>query len=421
MVDVILGLQWGDEGKGKIADFLTPQYHVVARFQGGPNAGHSLEFEGKKFVLNTIPSGIFRQETLNLIGNGVVIDPVRLKQEIGRISDECPNYKERLLISKKAHLILPTHRILDAASEASKGAGKIGSTLRGIGPTYRDKVGRSGLRVGDILHSDFATLYRQATEAHLRLIEHYGYSDFDLNAEETAFFEAVEFLKGHQLINSEYFINDCIAQGKKILAEGAQGSLLDIEFGTYPFVTSSTTLSGGVCSGLGIAPKHIGKVYGIFKAYCTRVGSGPFPTELFDQTGEDLRRIGHEYGATTGRERRCGWLDLVALKYACMLNGVDELIMMKGDVLNGMDSISAATAYRYDGAEHQQVPSNMVNTPVEPIYSQHKGWSRDIDLSKGYDAMDQEFRDYIEYIEQYIGHSISVISMGPEREKTLQR
>ncbi len=421
MVDVILGLQWGDEGKGKIADFLTPQYHVVARFQGGPNAGHSLEFEGKKFVLNTIPSGIFRQDTLNLIGNGVVIDPVRLQQEIGRISDECPNYKERLLISKKAHLILPTHRILDAASEASKGVGKIGSTLRGIGPTYRDKVGRSGLRVGDILHSDFASIYRQATAAHLRLIEHYGYTDFDLKAEEIAFFEAVEFLKGHQLINSEYFINDCIAQGKKILAEGAQGSMLDIEFGTYPFVTSSTTLSGGVCSGLGIAPKHIGKVYGIFKAYCTRVGSGPFPTELFDQTGEDLRRIGHEYGATTGRERRCGWLDLVALKYACMLNGVDELIMMKGDVLNGMDNISAATAYQYEGAEHKQVPSNMVNTPVEPVYSQHKGWSKDIDLIKGYDAMDQEFRDYIEYIEQYIGHRISVISMGPEREKTLQR
>ncbi|MFZ9754473.1 MAG: adenylosuccinate synthase [Bacteroidia bacterium] len=421
MVDVILGLQWGDEGKGKIADFLTPQYHVVARFQGGPNAGHSLEFEGKKFVLNTIPSGIFRQDTLNLIGNGVVIDPVRLQQEIGRIAHECPNYKERLLISKKAHLILPTHRILDAASEASKGAGKIGSTLRGIGPTYRDKVGRSGIRVGDILHPDFAQLYQQATHAHMRMIEHYGYSDFDLKAEETAFFEAVEFLKGHQLINSEYFLNDCIQQGKKILAEGAQGSLLDIEFGTYPYVTSSTTLSGGVCSGLGIAPKHIGKVYGIFKAYCTRVGSGPFPTELFNQTGEDLRRIGHEYGATTGRERRCGWLDLVALKYACMLNGVDELIMMKGDVLNGMPEIAAATAYRYDGAEHEQVPSNMVNTPVEPVYSLHKGWSDQIDLSKGYDAMDLEFRQYIEYIEAYIGHRISVISMGPEREKTLQR
>lgn len=421
MIDVILGLQWGDEGKGKIADYLTPNYDLVARFQGGPNAGHSLEFEGKKFVLNTIPSGIFRKNTLNLIGNGVVIDPVRLKEEIGRIVNECPDYSSRLLISKKAHLILPTHRILDAASEAAKGEEKIGSTLRGIGPTYKDKIGRSGLRVGDILESDFLKRYQNAVNEHLKQIEFLGYTQFDLQAEQTAFFDAVEFLKTHQLVNSEYLIHDMISQGKKILAEGAQGSLLDVEFGTYPFVTSSNTLTGGVCTGLGVAPKHINKVYGIFKAYCTRVGSGPFPTELDDETGEKMRQIGNEFGATTGRKRRTGWLDLVALKYTCMLNGVDDLIMMKGDVLNGFEELNVATSYRVNGEVSNQVPANLCSAKVEPIYESFAGWSSEMNLTAGFDAMDDTFKNYVDFIENYIGSKISVISMGPGRDETLTR
>ncbi len=421
MIDVILGLQWGDEGKGKIADYLTPNYDLVARFQGGPNAGHSLEFEGKKFVLNTIPSGIFRKNTLNLIGNGVVIDPVRLKEEIGRIINECPDYSSRLLISKKAHLILPTHRILDAASEASKGEAKIGSTLRGIGPTYRDKIGRNGLRVGDILEADFQKRYDSTVNEHLKQIEFLGYTQFDLEAEQKSFFEAIEFLKTHQLVNSEYLIHEMISQGKKILAEGAQGSMLDVEFGTYPYVTSSNTLTGGVCTGLGVAPKHINKVYGIFKAYCTRVGSGPFPTELDDETGEKMRQIGNEFGATTGRKRRTGWLDLVALKYTCMLNGVDDLIMMKGDVLNGFDELNVATEYAINGEKTSQVPANLCSTDVEPIYQSFPGWSSDMNLSAGFDAMDDSFKNYVEFIENYIGSKISVISMGPGRDETLTR
>jgi len=421
MIDVILGLQWGDEGKGKIADYLTPNYDLVARFQGGPNAGHSLEFEGKKFVLNTIPSGIFRKNTLNLIGNGVVIDPVRLKEEIGRIINECPDYSSRLLISKKAHLILPTHRILDAASEASKGEAKIGSTLRGIGPTYRDKIGRSGLRVGDILEADFQKRYDSTVYEHLKQIEFLGYTQFDLEAEQKSFFEAIEFLKTHQLVNSEYLIHEMISQGKKILAEGAQGSMLDVEFGTYPYVTSSNTLTGGVCTGLGVAPKHINKVYGIFKAYCTRVGSGPFPTELDDETGEKMRQIGNEFGATTGRKRRTGWLDLVALKYTCMLNGVDDLIMMKGDVLNGFDELNVATEYSINGEKTSQVPANLCSTDVEPIYQSFPGWSSDMNLSAGFDAMDDSFKNYVAFIETYIGSNISVISMGPGRDETLTR
>ncbi len=421
MIDVILGLQWGDEGKGKIADYLTPNYDLVARFQGGPNAGHSLEFEGKKFVLNTIPSGIFRKNTLNLIGNGVVIDPVRLKEEIGRIVNECPDYSSRLLISKKAHLILPTHRILDAASEAAKGEEKIGSTLRGIGPTYKDKIGRSGLRVGDILESDFLKRYQNAVNEHLKQIEFLGYTQFDLESEQIAFFEAVEFLKTHQLVNSEYLIHDMISQGKKILAEGAQGSLLDVEFGTYPFVTSSNTLTGGVCTGLGVAPKHINKVYGIFKAYCTRVGSGPFPTELENETGEKMRQIGNEFGATTGRKRRTGWLDLVALKYTCMLNGVDDLIMMKGDVLNGFEELNVATSYRVNGEVSSQVPANLCSAKVEPIYESFPGWSTEMNLTAGFDAMDDTFKNYVDFIENYIGSKISVISMGPGRDETLTR
>jgi adenylosuccinate synthase len=421
MIDVILGLQWGDEGKGKIADYLTPKYDMVARFQGGPNAGHSLEFEGKKFVLNTIPSGIFRKGILNLIGNGVVIDPVRLRDEIDRIKDECPDYKERLQISKKAHLILPTHRILDAASEAAKGKDKIGSTLRGIGPTYRDKIGRSGLRVGDVLEDDFQKRYDKVREQHLQQIAFLGFTDFDIEKEESLFFESLEFFKTLTLVNSEYLIHSYIKQGKKILAEGAQGSLLDVEFGTYPFVTSSNTLSGGVCSGLGVAPKHIRKVYGIFKAYCTRVGSGPFPTELDDTTGDYLREVGHEFGATTGRTRRTGWLDLVALKYTAMLNGVDELIMMKGDVLNGMEELKVATEYEIKGNNTQEMPANLCSTAVNPIYQSFPGWSKEISLENGYEAMDNTFKEYVDFIEKYVESEISVISMGPGRDETLVR
>ncbi len=421
MIDVILGLQWGDEGKGKIADYLTPKYDMVARFQGGPNAGHSLEFEGKKFVLNTIPSGIFRKGILNLIGNGVVIDPVRLRDEIDRIKDECPDYKERLQISKKAHLILPTHRILDAASEAAKGKDKIGSTLRGIGPTYRDKIGRSGLRVGDVLEDDFQKRYEKVREQHLQQIAFLGFTDFDIEKEESLFFESLEFFKTLTLVNSEYLIHSYIKQGKKILAEGAQGSLLDVEFGTYPFVTSSNTLSGGVCSGLGVAPKHIRKVYGIFKAYCTRVGSGPFPTELDDTTGDYLREVGHEFGATTGRTRRTGWLDLVALKYTAMLNGVDELIMMKGDVLNGMEELKVATEYEIKGNNTQEMPANLCSTAVNPVYQSFPGWSKEISLENGYEAMDNTFKEYVDFIEKYVESEISVISMGPGRDETLVR
>jgi len=421
MIDVILGLQWGDEGKGKIADYLTPKYDMVARFQGGPNAGHSLEFEGKKFVLNTIPSGIFRKGIVNLIGNGVVIDPIRLRDEIDRIKDECPDYKERLQISKKAHLILPTHRILDAASEAAKGKDKIGSTLRGIGPTYRDKIGRSGLRVGDVLEDDFQKRYEKIREQHLQQIAFLGFTDFDIQKEETLFFESLEFFKTLTLVNSEYLIHSYIKQGKKILAEGAQGSLLDVEFGTYPFVTSSNTLSGGVCSGLGVAPKHIRKVYGIFKAYCTRVGSGPFPTELDDTTGDYLREVGHEFGATTGRTRRTGWLDLVALKYTAMLNGVDELIMMKGDVLNGMEELKVATEYEIKGNNTQEMPANLCSTAVNPIYQSFPGWSKEISLENGYEAMDNTFKEYVDFIEKYVESKISVISMGPGRDETLVR
>ncbi|MBM3921550.1 MAG: adenylosuccinate synthase [Sphingomonadales bacterium] len=421
MVDVILGLQWGDEGKGKIADFLTPQYDIVARFQGGPNAGHSLEFEGKKFVLNTIPSGIFRKGILNIIGNGVVVDPIRLLAEIDRIKDECPDYAERLLVSKKAHLILPTHRILDAASEASKGDAKIGSTLRGIGPTYRDKTGRSGLRIGDALEADFIDRYKQTVEMHLTQIASLGYTQFNLQEEETAFFAALEDLKKLQLVNSEYLINEAIQQGKKILAEGAQGSMLDVEFGSYPFVTSSTTLAGGVCSGLGVAPKQIRKVYGIFKSYCTRVGGGPFPTELNDDMGELLRKKGHEFGATTGRPRRTGWLDMVALKYTCMLNGVDELIMMKSDVMCDIPEVKAATSYTIHGEETNQVPANLCSTDVLPNYRTFTGFGAHLDHSGGFDALPDSFKDYITFIEENLNTPIRVISLGPERDKTIVR
>lgn len=419
MVDIILGLQWGDEGKGKIADFLTPRYDIVARFQGGPNAGHSLEFEGKKFVLNTIPSGIFRKGTQNLIGNGVVVDPIRLLAEIDRIKNEVPDYSERLLISKKAHLILPTHRILDAAGEKAKGENKIGSTLRGIGPAYRDKTGRAGLRIGDIMDPNFDKIYRQAMEAHLWQIQNYAYTDFDLQAEEKEFLESVEVLRKMQLINSEYWINEQIASGKKVLAEGAQGSMLDVEFGTYPFVTSSNTMAGGACTGLGVAPNKIGKVYGIFKAYCTRVGGGPFPTELEDETGEWLRQKGHEFGATTGRPRRTGWLDLVALNYACMINGVDSLIMMKSDILDEIEEVKVATEYIVNGETVNQIPANLCTTRTEPIYKTFEGWKTTLDSTKKLGELPVQFQNYIEFIENYISKEIDIISLGPERDKTI--
>ena len=421
MVDVILGLQWGDEGKGKIADFLTPKYDIVARFQGGPNAGHSLEFEGKKFVLNTIPSGIFHKNTQNVIGNGVVIDPVRLFEEIGRFVAEVPDYASRLYVSKKAHLILPTHRIVDAALENDKGDKKIGSTLRGIGPTYRDKTGRHGVRVGDILLPDFKARYEEARNRHLEQINWLKFTDFDLAAEEKEFFIALEKLRALQLINSEYFINDAIKAGKKILAEGAQGSMLDVDFGTYPYVTSSSTITAGVCNGLGIAPKHIGKVYGIFKAYCTRVGSGPFPTEDHGPDGEWLRTKGHEFGATTGRPRRTGWLDLVALRYTCMLNGVDELIMIKSDILCGRPSIKVCEAYNICGETTKEVPATLVEETVEAVYTELPGWEGPLDYSTGFDKLDDTFKDYVAYVEKAIDTRIKIISLGPERENTIVR
>ncbi|MFM6983909.1 MAG: adenylosuccinate synthase [Chitinophagaceae bacterium] len=417
-VDVVLGLQWGDEGKGKIADFLTPNYQVIARFQGGPNAGHSLKFNGQTHVLNTIPSGIFHDSCLNIIGNGVVVDPVRIKAEIERVEAAGANVRKNLVFSKKAHLILPTHRLLDAASEHAKGEAKIGSTLRGIGPTYRDKIGRNGLRIGDIFTADFAKKYNAIKEDHIKLIGFLGYTDFDMPALEAEFFEAIEFLKSFNNSDSEYLVNSLIPS-KKILAEGAQGSMLDIDFGSYPFVTSSNTVSGGVCNGLGIAPQHIGTVYGIFKAYCTRVGSGPFPTELLDETGEELRKKGHEFGATTGRPRRCGWLDLVALKYAIMLSGVNYLIMMKSDVLSEFNEIKVCTAYKVDGVETTQVPYDLCNSSVEPVYKTFKGWTEDLTICRSKSDLPANFNTYLEFLEAELGMPIQIISVGPDREQTI--
>ena len=420
MIDVILGLQWGDEGKGKIADFLTPHYDVVARFQGGPNAGHSLEMNGKKHVLNTIPSGIFHPNCINLIGNGVVIDPVRLKEEITRTELAGAPVRDNLYISKKAHLILPCHKLLDAASEASKGDKKIGSTLRGIGPTYRDKIGRSGIRTGDIFLEGFEQKYQETHARAMALVEYFGYSDFDLQSLENDFFESIEYLRGFKFVNSEYFINQKIAEGKKILAEGAQGSMLDVDFGSYPFVTSSNTITGGVCVGLGVAPKHIKSVKGIFKAYCTRVGSGPFPSELDNAEGQLLRDKGHEYGATTGRPRRTGWVDLVALKYAIMLNGVDELIMMKGDILSGFESIKAAVAYSVNGISTDEVPFEVCDSEVKAEYQDIKGWKEDISQMKTYGVLPTTFKEYHKFLEDYLGTPIKIISVGPDRAQTIR-
>jgi adenylosuccinate synthase len=413
-----LGLQWGDEGKGKIADFLTPNYQIIARFQGGPNAGHSLKFNGKTHVLNTIPSGIFHENTTNVIGNGVVVDPVRIKSEIERVIEAGADVKQNLLFSKKAHVILPTHRLLDAASEHAKGDAKIGSTLRGIGPTYRDKIGRNGVRLGDLFHPNFKQKYETIKKEQLALVEFLGYNDFDINALDQEFFEACEFLKGFKFEDTEYFINAAIPT-HKILAEGAQGSMLDIDFGSYPFVTSSNTISGGVCNGLGIAPQNIGNVYGIFKAYCTRVGSGPFPSELLDDTGELLRKKGNEFGATTGRPRRCGWLDLVALKYAIMLSGVNRLIMMKSDVLSEFDEVKVAVAYKVNDSETNQIPYDLCNEKVEPIYKSFKGWSEDLTICRKKSDLPKNFLDYIQYLEAELALPIYIISVGPDREQTI--
>lgn len=418
-VDVVLGLQWGDEGKGKIVDVLAASYPIVARFQGGPNAGHSLHFEGKKFVLHSIPSGVFRKGAVNVIGNGVVIDPIIFKHECEEIEAMGVPVRERVMISKKAHLILPTHRIIDAASEASKGKSKIGSTLKGIGPTYMDKTGRNGLRVGDILTPDFSERFTSLKNKHKIFLKQY---DFEYNAEEheAEWLDAIEYMRSFNLIDGEYVVNRFLADNKKILAEGAQGSMLDIDFGSYPFVTSSSTTCAGACIGLGVAPGKIGSVYGIFKAYCTRVGSGPFPTELNDATGEELRQKGFEFGATTGRPRRTGWLDLVALKYAIMISGVTNLIMMKADVLDTFDTIKVATAYKVNGVETNQVPYDTY-AEIEPVYKEFKGWKKDLVNIKKEEELPFEFMNYVRFIEKELGVPISIISLGPDREQTIER
>ena len=418
-VDVVLGLQWGDEGKGKIVDVLANSYPVIARFQGGPNAGHSLHFEGKKFVLHTVPSGVFRKNATNIIGNGVVIDPIIFREECEGIEATGVPVKERIMISKKAHLILPTHKILDAASEAAKGKSKIGSTLKGIGPTYMDKTGRNGLRVGDILTADFAERFKTLKDKHIATLSQF---DFEYNAEEkeAEWMAAIEYLKQFNLVDGEYVANKYLNENKKILAEGAQGTMLDVDFGSYPFVTSSSTTCAGVCTGMGVAPTKIGKVYGIFKAYCTRVGSGPFPTELNDETGEELRRKGFEFGATTGRPRRTGWLDLPALKYAIMIDGVTELIMMKADVLDTFETIKVCTGYKVDGVETDQVPYDTY-AEIEPIYKEFKGWNKDLSQITREEELPFEFMNYVRFIEKELNVPISVISLGPDRIQTIFR
>lgn len=417
-LDVVLGLQWGDEGKGKIVDVLAGQYPVVARFQGGPNAGHSLHFEGKSFVLRSIPSGIFRKDAINIVGNGVVLDPITFRQECENIEKTGVPVKERIAVAKKAHLILPTHRLLDAANEAAMGKGKIGSTLKGIGPTYTDKVSRNGLRVGDILAGDFQERYNKLKNKHIKQLQQMDFK-CDPDAEEAAFMDAVEYLRQFRLVDCEYFVNNEL-KTKSILAEGAQGSMLDIDYGSYPFVTSSSTACAGACIGLGVPPSKIGHVYGIFKAYCTRVGSGPFPTELFDETGEKLRKIGNEFGAVTGRPRRTGWLDLVALKYAVMISGVTDLIMMKSDCLDSFETIKVCTSYRVDGAETDQVPFDTY-ADIEPVYTEFKGWNADLTGYRSESALPSEFKEYISFMENYLGVPIKIISLGPDRDATIMR
>ena len=419
-VDVILGLQWGDEGKGKVVDVLTPNYQVVARFQGGPNAGHTLEFNGEKYVLRSIPSGIFQGGKVNVIGNGVVLDPILFREEATALAASGHDLSKQLCISKKAHLILPTHRILDAAYEAAKGSSKIGTTGKGIGPTYTDKISRNGVRVGDILSPDFQTIYLRAKHRHENILHSLGY-DYDVAELETQWFEALDYLRSFRLIDSEYEINRLLLEGKSVLAEGAQGALLDVDFGSYPFVTSSSTVCAGACTGLGVAPNRIGEVFGIFKAYCTRVGSGPFPTELFDETGAELRRIGHEFGAVTGRERRCGWLDLVALKYAIMVDGVTQLIMMKSDVMNDFDTIKVAVAYDMNGRQTDEFPYSVDGVEINPVYREFQGWKCDLRDCRRYEDFPEAFRRYVEFIEQETGVPVKIISVGPDREETIVR
>lgn len=419
-VDVLLGLQWGDEGKGKIVDVLAPKYDVVARFQGGPNAGHTLEFDGIKHVLHQIPSGIFREKTKNVIGNGVVLDPIVFKTEIEKLEKYNLNVKANLFISKKATLIVPTHRLLDQAYEKAKGVDKIGSTLKGIGPSYQDKVGRQGLRVGDVLASTFKEKFNKLTNIHFNILKNHDIQ-YDWNALHAQFIEAVEFLKQFKLIDSEYFINNELKAGSSILAEGAQGSLLDIDFGSYPFVTSSSTVSAGACTGLGVAPSHIGEVYGIFKAYSTRVGSGPFPTELLDEEGEKMRKEGNEFGSTTGRPRRCGWIDLPSLKYSIMINGVTQLLMMKADVLNIFPIIKICTKYKLsNGTITETVPYELVNEKIEPIYIEIKGWQTSLEgITES--KMPQELAQYIDFLEKALGVPITLLSTGPDRTQTTHR
>ena len=416
-VDVIVGLQWGDEGKGKVVDYLSPKYDMIARFQGGPNAGHTIKFDGNKYVLHIIPSGIFHSDKINLIGSGVVIDPVILMQEINQLEDKGFEVKEKLFISKKAHLILPSHKWIDAASEYAKGKLKIGSTLKGIGPTYMDKTGRNGLRVGDMFLKNFKDKYNALKEKHLRFLKQFdNLPDFDIDKEEARFFDSLQKLGEYNIINAEYFINDFLDKGKSVLAEGAQGTMLDINHGTYPYVTSSSTITAGVALGLGVAPSRIGRVIGIVKAYTTRVGSGPFPTELHDETGEKLRDIGQEYGATTGRERRCGWIDLAQLKYAVMLNGVTDIALTKLDVLSGFDTVKAAVAYEYeDGTQSTELPYDLVNIPVKPIYKEYKAWQEPIMDIREKEALPLNAKSYIEALEKYLDTPISFISVGPER------
>ena len=418
-VDVLLGLQWGDEGKGKIVDVLTPKYDIIARFQGGPNAGHTLEFEGIKHVLHTIPSGIFRKEVLNIVGNGVVIDPVIFQKELEKLAPFNIDFKKNLLISKKAHLILPTHRLLDAASETAKGKNKIGSTLKGIGPTYMDKTGRNGLRVGDIFAPNFREKYDALVEKHVGILKHYDGFEYDLTELEGPWMEGIEVLRGLTAIDSEHFLNQQMKAGKRILAEGAQGTMLDIDFGTYPFVTSSNTVTAGTCTGLGIAPNKIGEVIGIFKAYCTRVGSGPFPTELDNEVGELIRQEGREFGATTGRPRRCGWVDIPQMKYAIMINGVTELSMMKADVLSCFETIQVCTHYIINGEKVDYFPFDVDGIDITPVYEVIEGWNCDLTKLQSYDESPQALKNYVTYLEQKLEVPITVVSVGPDRTQTL--
>lgn len=419
-VDVLLGLQWGDEGKGKVVDVLTPRYDIIARFQGGPNAGHTLEFEGKKYVLRSIPSGIFQDGKTNLIGNGVVLDPVLFREEAESLEKSGIPLRSILKISKKVHLIMPTHRLLDAANEKAKGISKIGTTGKGIGPTYTDKISRNGLRLGDTLLSDFRERYAKARDRHIDMLAALGEKP-DTAELESKWMDAIEYIKTFDIVDSEFFINRALADGKSVLCEGAQGTLLDVDFGSYPFVTSSNTITAGACAGLGVAPNRIGDVYGIFKAYCTRVGSGPFPTELFDETGRLIRDLGHEYGAVTGRERRCGWIDLVALKYAIMVDGVTKLIMMKSDVLDGFDEIKACVAYRINGEETDIMPFDLDDAKIEPVYVTMPGWKTDMTKFRSEEQFPKAFTDYIKFLEKELATPIAIISIGPDREQTIVR